>query len=195
MSEKPWIPHEQDLEDPNAYVRFGPGVPAPRPPTPDRATALWRREVSPTSPVEDPVLARRRRTQRWILPLTVLILVIAVLIYAFWGRTTSPPPLDVNGVTAQISAPVLNCGGTERVTAIINTNGGAGTVEYKWMRSDGTTSGQLSQPVASGDRHVSVALDWDFDGYGWLDATATIRILGPGAGAASASFIYHCAKS
>ena len=163
MTEEPWNPHDQDLEDPNAYVRFGPGVPAPRPPSPDRATALWRREVSPTPLVEDPVLARRRRTQRWILPLTVLILVIAVLIYAFWGRTTSPPRLDVNGVTAQISAPVLDCGGTERVTAIINTNGGAGTVEYRWVRSDGTTSGQLSQPVASGDRHVSVVLDWNLD--------------------------------
>ena len=181
-------------EDPDTYVHFGPGVPAPVPTAPDRATALWRCEVSPAGPVEDPALARRRRTQRWILPLTVLILVLAVLVYVFWGRTTTPHELNVNGVTVQPSAPVLNCDGTERVTAVINTNGGAGTVEYKWQRSDGTTSGEISQPVASGDRHVSVALDWSFDGYGWLDATATIRILGPGAGAASTSFIYHCVK-
>ena len=194
MTEEPWRPDEEDPVDPDAYVRFGPGVPTPGPPAPDRATALWRREVSPTSAVEDPVLARRRRTQRWILPLTVLILVIAVLIYFLWGRTTTPAQLDVNGVTVRISAPVLDCGKTEQVTAVINTNAGAGTVEYEWVRSDGTTSGEISQPVASGDRQVSVALDWNFDGYGWLQATATIRILGPGAGAANASFIYHCVK-
>jgi hypothetical protein len=181
-------------EDSDTYVHFGPGVPEPAPPAPDRATALWRREVSPAGPIEDPALTRRRRTQRWILPLTVLILVAAVLIYAFWGRPTTPLKLNVNGVTTQLSTPVLDCGGTERVTAVINTNGGAGTVEYRWQRSDGTTSSEISQPVASGDRHVSVALDWNFDGYGWLDATATVRILGPGAGAASASFIYHCVK-
>jgi hypothetical protein len=187
---------EHDPEDVDTYVHFGPGVPAPRPPAraPDRATALWRREVSPAPLVEDPVIARRRRTQRWILPLTVLILVVAVLIYFFLGRTPTPLKLNVNGVTMQVSAPMLNCNGTERVTAVINTNGGAGTVEYRWQRSDGTTSGEISQPVASGDRHVSVALDWSFDGYGWLDATATIRVLGPGAGAAATPFIYHCVK-
>jgi hypothetical protein len=117
-----------------------------------------------------------------------------VLIYFPWGRATPPLKLAANGVSVQLSAPVLDCGGTERVTAVINTNGGAGTVEYRWQRSDGTTSGELRQPVARGDRHVSVALDWTFDGYGWLDATATIRILGPGPGAAGASFIYHCVK-
>jgi hypothetical protein len=196
MTEKPRHPGEEDPDDADSYLHFGPGVPVPvrEPPAQDRATALWRGEVGPEA-AEDPALARRRRTQRWILPLTVLILVIAVLIYFFLGRTTSRSPLNVNGVTVQISAPVLNCGGTERLTAVINTNGGSGTVAYTWVRSDGTSSGRISQPVASGDRHVSVALDWSFDGYGSLDAAATIRILGPGAGAASASFIYRCSKS
>ena len=185
--------------DPDAvdtYVHFGPGVPVPKPPAPDRATALWRGEAKPKSAAEqdNPGLARRRRTQRWILPLTVLILVIAVLIYFFWGRAANPTKLDVDGVTVQISAPVLDCGGTERVTAVIDTNGGAGTVEYRWMRSDGTSSGQVSQPVASGDRHVSVALNWNFDGYGALNASATIRIVSPGAGTATAAFKYRCIK-
>lgn len=142
---------------------------------------------------EDPILARRRRTQRWIAPLTALILLIAVLIYFLWGRAASPAKLDVNGVAIQISAPVLGCGETERVTAIINTNGAAGTIEYEWLRGDGTVLGPVSQSAARGDRHVSVALDWSFEGYGSLDASAGIRILGPGAGAATAEFAYHCA--
>jgi len=175
-----------------SYVHFGPGVPSPEPPATDRATALWRGEIGRVMPVEDPVVARRRRNQQWILPLTVLILVIAVLIYYLWGRGASP--LSVDGATMQISAPVLGCGDTERLTAVINTNGGAGTIDYRWRRSDGTTSAELSQSVPLGDRQVSVVLDWGFSGYGFLDATATIEILGPGAGSAAASFIYHCAK-
>jgi hypothetical protein len=191
---------DEDPDDPDAtatYVHFGPGVPVPKAPAPDRATALWRGEADPASAdtgSDDPALARRGRTQRWILPLTVLILVIAVLIYFFWGHAANPATLSVNGVTVQVSAPVLDCGGTERVTAVINTNGGAGTVEYRWMRSDGTASGQISQPVASGDRHVSVVLDWNFDGYGELDASATVRIISPGAGAGGAMFKYRCVK-
>ena len=186
---------DEDPDNTEAYVHFGPGVPvpaAPTPPAPDRATALWRGEISPAPPAEDAALALRRRTQRWILPLTVLILVIAVLIYYLWGRGASP--LSVNGATVRISAPVLGCGDTERLTATINTNGGAGTIEYQWRRSDGTTSDQLSQSVPSGDRHVSVVLDWNFSGVGVLDASATIDILGPGAGSAAASFMYHCAQ-
>ena len=166
------IPGDPDNAD--TYVHFGPGVPVPKPPAPDRATALWRGEADPASAADaepdDPDLARRRWTQRWILPLTVLILVIAVLIYFFWGHAANPAKLSVDGVTVQVSAPVLDCGGTERVTAVIATNGGAGTVEYRWLRSDGTSSGQINQPVASGDRHVNVVLDWNFDGYGALDA-------------------------
>ena len=181
---------DEDPDDTEAYVHFGPGVPVPRPPAPDRATALWRGEARPAPPAEDPGLAWRRQTQRWILPLTVLILVIAVLIYYLWGRGASP--LDVNGATVRISAPVLGCGDTERLTASINTNGGAGTIEYRWRRSDGTTSDRLSQSVPSGDRHVNVVLDWSFSGYGILDASATIEILGPGAGTATTSFMYHC---
>lgn len=190
---------DEDPDDPDAtatYVHFGPGVPVPKAPAPDRATALWRGEADPApteAGSEGPALAQRRRTQRWILPLTVLILVLAVLIYFFWGRA-NPATLSVNGVTVQVSAPVLDCGGTERVTAVIDTNGGAGAIEYQWMRSDGTSSGEISQQVASGDRHVNVVLDWNFDGYGELDASATVKIFSPGAGAGSATFKYRCVK-
>ena len=185
-----------DVEADNAetYVSFGPGVPMPvAPPAPDRATALWRGEITPSPAPEDTALARRRRTQRWILPLTVLILVIAVLIYFFLGRSPSSA-LAVTGVTVKPATTVVNCGGTERLTAELTTNGGSGAVEYQWLRSDGTVSDHLTQPVAQGERHVSIVLEWSFEGYGTMDATATFSVLSPGTQRAVANFAYRCVK-
>ena len=177
--------------DATTYVRFGPGVPMPKPPAPDRATALWRGEVGAAGPGADPALTWRRRTQRWILPLTVLILVIAALIYYLWGRGAGNP-LTVEGANVQVSERSVGCGGTERLTAVIPTNGSAGTIAYRWLRSDGTSSELLTQQVTSGERQVSVALDWSFDGRGTIDASATISILSPQAEKATAFFQYHC---
>ena len=78
---------EQNPDVVETYVRFGPGVPAQVAPAPDRATAIWRGEVRPVGTADE---AAERRSRRWVLPLTVLILVIAVVIYYFWGRTTNP---------------------------------------------------------------------------------------------------------
>lgn len=185
-----------DVEADNAadtYVSFGPGVPMPAVAAPDRATALWRGELRPSPAPEDTNLARRRRTQRWILPLTVLILVIAVLIYYFWGRGPSTE-LAVTGVTVQPSTTAVSCGGTERLTAEVTTNGGSGSIEYQWLRSDGTVSDKLTQSVAQGTRHVSIVLEWSFEGYGSMDATATFSVQSPGTQRAETSFTYRCVK-
>jgi hypothetical protein len=81
-----------DAVDNATYVHFGPGVPVPKPSAPDRATALWRGEIGARRcGRRRPAIAWRRRTQRWILPLTVLILVIAVLIYSS-GATRATRP-------------------------------------------------------------------------------------------------------
>jgi hypothetical protein len=179
------------VDNAETYVHFGPGVPARKPSAPDRATALWRGEIGAAGPAGDSAVGWRRRAQRWILPLTVLILVIAVLIYYLWGRT-STHALSVGGARVQAAELSLGCGGAEHLTAIIPTNGGAGTITYRWLRSDGTSSEQLSQQVTDGERQVSVELDWSFDGHGAIDASATISILSPQAEKASTSFMYRC---
>lgn len=179
---------DSDLAD--TYVYFGPGVPMP--PAPDHATAVWRGEVAAEEPREDRALATRRRNQRWILPLTVLILVIAIVIYYLWGRNGTR--LAVSSVSVRTSATSLSCGQTERLTGVFTTNGGGGTITYQWLRSDGTESDRLTQTVDSGSRQASVVLAWNFDGYGEFDATATLRVLSPGGAEADARFTYGCAK-
>ncbi|HWG28558.1 hypothetical protein [Actinospica sp.] len=180
--------HNPDVVE--TYVRFGPGVPAQAAPAPNLATAVWRGEVLPVGAAQQ---AAERRSRRWILPLTVLILVIAVLIYFLWGRTTNAVAVD--SVAVKASTPTVTCGQTERLSAVITTNGGSGTLTYQWVRSDGTTSAVLTQNVNTGEHQASVALLWNFDGYGALDATATLHVLSPGHASGSASFHYTCSKS
>jgi hypothetical protein len=134
--------------------------------------------------------AAGRRSRRWILPLTVLILVVAVLIYFLWGRTTTPVAVD--SVAVKASAPTVTCGQTEHLTALITTNGGSGTLTYQWARSDGTRSGVLTQDVSKGENQTTVALLWNFDGPGTMNATATLHILSPGNVSGSTEFRYNC---
>lgn len=177
------------------YVRFGPGVPVATAPTTDQATGIWHGVLDEAAAGEveheDPALAARRRNQRWILPLTVLILVVAMLIYYLWNRTVQD--LSVRGASVRVTGtPSLSCGGTEHLSGVVLTDGGRGTFRYEWLRSDGTRTGPLTRAVSRGTRQATVVLDWSFEGYGSFDATATLRVLSPDTAAARASFTYRC---
>ncbi|MGW4894960.1 hypothetical protein ACWEQL_22225, partial [Kitasatospora sp. NPDC004240] len=133
---------------------------------------------------------RRRRAMRWLVPAAVLIALLA-----FLTRCRSEPPLEVTGVTVTADpADGPPCGGTAVLKAAVTTNGHAGTVRYRWLRSDGTTSAELSQPVHSGEHRTELVLRWTFDGPGTMRATATVEILAPGRHGAAASFTYTCRR-
>jgi hypothetical protein len=79
------------------------------------------------------------------------------------------------------------------IVGTITTNGKSGTIAYVWQRSDGQSSGTLHQSVSSGQNSTTVHLYWKFTGEGSLNATATLHILSPTAGDATAHFRYSCA--
>ncbi len=172
---------------PGELLRFGPGVPVPATTTPDmtQAIAAWRGEATPaedTSPRR-----RRRRLLSWLLPLLVLIAVIAILL---WQRSGSQ--LSVTDAAVHAASPTLTCDGTANVAATIHTNGAAGTITYRWRRSDGTVSDALRQQVTKGSTNVQVVLLWSFHGQGSMNATATLEVLSPSQLTASTTFIYTC---
>ncbi|MFD8820401.1 hypothetical protein ACFV23_55230, partial [Streptomyces sp. NPDC059627] len=70
--------------------------------------------------------------------------------------------------------------------------GNAGTVDYRWKRSDGTASAVLHQEVGENVRTSEVVLRWSFDGRGTMKATATLEVLSPDPVTASTSFTYDC---
>ncbi len=153
--------------------RFGPGVPP-------AAAAVWHGVAEPGRP-------RRRRRRLLVLVVLLLLAVLGLLAWRWYA-----PALAVTGVTAATDPAGPSCGGTAVITATATTNGQAGTVRYRWLRSDGTSSGELSQSVPGGSRQTDLVLRWTFDGRGTLAATATVEILAPGERSAAAAFTYSC---
>ncbi len=166
---------EQPLA-PGELRRFGPGVPP-------LAADVWHGRTAPDA--EQP---RRRRVGRWLVPVAVLLAVLALL---FWRFAT--PALAVTGVTVTTDPAGPGCAGTAVITAAVETDGRAGTLRYRWLRSDGTTSGELHQDVRSGAHRTDLVLRWSFEGQGSLAATATLEIVEPGSRSAAVSFPYRCA--
>ncbi|RKE17175.1 hypothetical protein [Streptomyces sp. TLI_171] len=155
--------------------RYGPGVPP-------RAAAVWRGEAATEAP--EPV---RRRWDRWLL--VPLVLMLALLGYLLWDRYGRS--VEVAGVSvAPVSAP--GCDGTAVITGVLETDGGEGDLTYRWVRSDGTDSGGITQHVQAGHRTTEVHLDWTFQGHGELAATARLEVLKPAGRVAVAQFPYSC---
>ncbi len=150
---------------------------------PPLAAAVWHGAAVPGA--EPP---RRRRVWRWLLPLVLLLAVLALL---FWRFST--PALAVTGVGVTTDPAGPGCDSVAVIKAEVETNGGSGTLRYRWLRSDGTTSGEINQDIGSGAHRTELVLRWSFEGRGSLAATATLEILAPGSRTAAVSFPYHCA--
>ncbi|HET9168390.1 MAG TPA: hypothetical protein VFN97_03105 [Actinospica sp.] len=169
---------------PTALRRVGPGVPVP-------AAGAGVTEIDPSIAAAwhgaAPEKPRRFPHRGWLLPLAVLVGVILLLL---WQRAGGR--LAVSGVSASVAASSIGCDSTEVVTATLRTNGHAGTIDYRWVRSDGTVSDELRQPVGEGTKQVDVVLRWAFTGHGSMDARATIQVDGPGTASSVASFGYNC---
>jgi hypothetical protein len=176
--------------DPDAWptdVGPGPQYPAPASAAGSRTASAWHGTTGTGEQVA-PVRRRRRRALRgWLLPVLVLL---AVLAYLGWQRLAGP--VKVTGVGVRSTAAQVGCHTTARIVGTLRTSGGAGTVGYRWRRSDGTVSDVVRQHVAKGDRQTDVVLLWTLDGAGSYTATATLEVLTPQQRSASATFHYRC---
>ena len=167
------------------YRRVGTGVPGLA------AGGMSAAQISPVmaaawhgSPPKKP---RRALLRGWLLPLLVLIGVIVLLLWQHVGGR-----LSVSGAAVAARTPLIGCDTTETVTATLHTNGKPGTIEYRWVRSDGTASDELQQRVSAGTTQVDVVLRWAFSGHGSMHALATIDVQSPGSASAVATFDYVC---
>ncbi|MFD7614980.1 hypothetical protein [Streptomyces sp. NPDC059828] len=151
---------------------------------PDRTTTVWR----------DGSLKRprrpQRRTRRWLGWTALGLLLTAVAGVILWQRDTAE--LAITQVTVSARPTELGCDRAATVVAVITTNGAAGTIRYQWIRSDGTTSGELRQTVRDGQGEVTLPMHWTFHGKGTREARAVVGILTPTAHTASTSFTYRC---
>ncbi|MER5433257.1 hypothetical protein [Streptomyces sp. NPDC002588] len=158
-------------------LRFGPGV------TATRSYAV------PTTPVPAaPPRRPRRRLRRHTLPVLVLL---AAVLFLLWRQ---PPTSGLSVRAVAVTAPqrATGCDRTADVVGVVRTDGRPGELAYRWVRSDGTSSGVLHATVAEGRREVLLHLLWTFRGRGRYAASAELRVLSPDGGAARAGLRYDC---
>ncbi|MFF2196653.1 hypothetical protein [Streptomyces sp. NPDC058157] len=161
-----------------AVLRFGPGVtaalPAPFPLTPEPA----------------PVPSRRRGGwRRYTLAAVVLA---GVLAYLGWQRFG--PAVEVREVAVSTDPRGPACDTAADVVATVRTDGRPGTLTYRWIRSDGTRSEELTEHVPDGRTEATLHLMWTFRGTGTYPARAELQLLSPTARTAATEFTYTCPR-
>ncbi|MET9322342.1 hypothetical protein ABZX75_19455 [Streptomyces sp. NPDC003038] len=160
-----------------SVLRFGPGVTAAMPaPFPMAVAAAPRGH-------------RGAGLRRYALAAVVLL---AVLAYLAWQRYG--PSIEVRDVAVTTDAQGPSCDATADVVAVVRTNGRPGTLTYRWLRSDGTSSEQLTERVPRGQREARLHLLWTFQGAGTYPARAELQLLSPGQRTAAVEFTYRCAR-
>jgi hypothetical protein len=116
---------------------------------------------------------------------------MGVLAFLAWQRLG--PSLAVETVAVTARPTVLECDGTAHIVGLVTTNGRPGTLSYRWIRSDGTSSGVLNEVMARGQRQARLHLLWTFQGKGHRTARAELRILSATPRTVATHFTYGCA--
>jgi hypothetical protein len=162
----------------NVTLRFGPGVPP-------GVAEVWH--GTPAKPRNQ--LARRIGSA--VATLAIALTSGAVVWYLLHS---GGPQVRVTSVTVTAPAKRLACDSTARVVGVIRTNGGKGSISYRWRRSDGQISPVFTDRTGKGQHSIRVPLRWTVKGPGNLHAVATLEITRPtgGASTASAAFEYSC---
>lgn len=172
-------------------LRFGPGVTAfvhRRHNGGATAAGVWHGTLAgqPSAPSQQ--RRHRRGLRRYALATVVLVAVLAFLAWQRYG-----PQAAVRGVSVSASpAAGPGCDGTADVVGVVRTDGRPGTLTYRWIRSDGTSSGVLREDVPRGRKQARLHLLWTFHGRGEYAARAELRIISPSPRTASTSFTYRC---
>ncbi|MEU8773787.1 hypothetical protein [Streptomyces sp. NPDC048606] len=159
-----------------SVLRFGPGVTAAMP-------APFPLVVGPPAPV-------RRRGGGWRRYTLAVVVLAAVLGYLGWQRFG--PGVEVRAVSVATAPDGPGCDGTADVVAVVRTNGRPGTLTYRWVRSDGTRSEELTERVPGGRDRATLHLLWTFHGTGAYAARAELQLLTPDRMTAATEFTYRC---
>ncbi|MGW7330742.1 hypothetical protein ACWGIU_19525, partial [Streptomyces sp. NPDC054840] len=149
-----------------SVLRFGPGVTAAMPaPFPvDAVPAL----------VPPPRRRRLAGLRRYALAALVLA---GVLAYLGWQRLG--PGIEVRDVAVSTDPKGPACDAAADVVAVVATDGRPGILTYRWVRSDGTRSEQLTERVPRGQREARLHLLWTFKGTGTYPAKAELQLVSP----------------
>lgn len=169
-------------DDSEILLRFGPGVPLTEE---ESLRALW------AAPAPAPT-RRRRRRRAGLLGGVAVLAAVAVVLWLMLRPSAGPTV-----TAAEVTTPTrqLSCGQTADVTGVVTTDGRGGPITYRWVRSDGQKSGELTRAARRGEREVTVHLQWTVRGPGLFQGTARLQVLRPTGPPieAEGTFSYSCA--
>ncbi|MBT2365478.1 hypothetical protein J7E88_09130 [Streptomyces sp. ISL-10] len=170
-------------------LRFGPGVTAAvrRQDGAPTNVDIWHGTLAGQSGSGGPPRRRGRALRR---SAPVVLALLAVLAFLAWQRFG--PGVSVRGVAVRTPADGPGCDGTADVVGVVRTDGRPGTLTYRWLRGDGTTSGPLHEKVTRGQQQARLHLRWTFHGRGEYHAHAELEVMSPSRHTASARFVYAC---
>ena len=123
------------------------------------------------------------------------VVVTALVALVALGVTTAvdDEALAVTGVEVTVAEAEGRCPtATFRFTALVRTNGEAGSLRLQWTRPDGTPGRAATIKVASGAQAISTRLDFQVRGRQPLSGAAVLTVLGPGRADDSARMSYRC---
>jgi hypothetical protein len=183
-------------EVPGAPLTHGRPFAAPAAQSESPVFRITPQEGAPAAPAWPTVKGRRRRRGRLatvLVPMVPILAAAGVAAFILFNRLgTSGPALTITSVSVT-SPPTASCGQAVHVSAVINTNGGAGTIAYRWTRSDGQETPAQQLNATRDQTSYPVPLSWQIQGRGRFDAVATLTVTSPsGASPAVARFLYTC---
>ncbi|EFL13587.1 conserved hypothetical protein [Streptomyces sp. C] len=133
-----------------------------------------------------------RRGGGWRRYTLAAVVLAAVLGYLAWQRFG--PAVEVREVAVSTDPGGPGCGAAADVVAVVRTNGRPGTLTYRWVRSDGTRSEELTERVPAGRKEATLHLLWTFQGTGSYPARAELQLISPVERTAAAEFTYRCPR-
>lgn len=174
--------------DASAEMRFGPGVSAETP-----VERLWRDGAAAgRSAANRRTRASRARRRRTILSAMLFAIIMACAVVA-WLRLGTAPELAISSVTVTGPKKTQRCDSVAFVTGTIVTNGGIGEISYEWRNNLSKRVDRSTLRTTSGKTSYNVSYNWLLEGKRSTKATATLRVLSPGAvRTEKTSFGYRC---
>jgi hypothetical protein len=165
-------------------VRHGPGVPATTPAdrTGPTAETVWRTGLPGGK-------SRRKGWKRRLVGPAITVVLLLASIVVIYSRLHHAP----FGVTGVVITGQVRHGCTMDVTGRVSTSGAAGTLSYEWTFQPQAEQPQAeSQAVAAGQTSVYLTAEVEGQGSGTLTQAATLRVLAPGQGSATAHVVLSC---
>jgi Protein kinase domain len=144
-----------------------------------------------------PLAQRRtgRGSRRWLVRAAIAVAAAVVATVVGWLMLKPDPGLQVTSIRVEVDpgSGAATCPrGSFVFTAVLRTNGSAGTLRLQWARPDGVTTSALPVEVKHGQREVHAQLPFTVRGNKPLTGDAEIRVLSPEARSASRSIRYDC---